>query len=191
MYPDYRGSHFVRDPRDLIVSGYHYHLWTGEPWCIAPDFDWRRIVNHPFFKEYVAGDDKRAPQRISYRDYLNTLDKEKGMIVEMLWRQHHFEHVRNWNYQNTKIMELKYEDIIGNEVESFGKLFSHYEFHPKIIDRGLEIVEKLSLKNKKKSKTGHVRNGTTSQWAAEFSPLHEHVFNDLYGDLLATMGYKV
>jgi len=24
--PESRGSYFIRDPRDLVVSGYHYHL---------------------------------------------------------------------------------------------------------------------------------------------------------------------
>lgn len=28
-----RGTHIVRDPRDLIVSGYFYHLRTSETWC--------------------------------------------------------------------------------------------------------------------------------------------------------------
>jgi hypothetical protein len=30
---NYRGSHMIRDPRDIVLSGYHYHLWTSEDWC--------------------------------------------------------------------------------------------------------------------------------------------------------------
>jgi hypothetical protein len=33
----YRGIHVMRDPRDMIVSGYHYHKWTNETWARRPD----------------------------------------------------------------------------------------------------------------------------------------------------------
>ena len=26
----------IRDPRDVIVSGYFYHQWTDEPWANEP-----------------------------------------------------------------------------------------------------------------------------------------------------------
>jgi hypothetical protein len=29
----YRGTNIIRDPRDLLVSGYQYHLWTKEAWA--------------------------------------------------------------------------------------------------------------------------------------------------------------
>ncbi|MGZ4127451.1 MAG: hypothetical protein ACXVQY_07775 [Actinomycetota bacterium] len=31
-----RGSHIVRDPRDIAVSAYRYHLWSDEPWVNTP-----------------------------------------------------------------------------------------------------------------------------------------------------------
>jgi len=31
-----RGTHIVRDPRDVAVSGYRYHLWTDEEWVHTP-----------------------------------------------------------------------------------------------------------------------------------------------------------
>jgi hypothetical protein len=33
---DFVGSHMIRDPRDAIVSGYFYHLWTTEAWVLEP-----------------------------------------------------------------------------------------------------------------------------------------------------------
>lgn len=44
---EYRGSHFIRDPRDLVVSGYYYHLWTREAWCMDPGFEWRDLSRIP------------------------------------------------------------------------------------------------------------------------------------------------
>ena len=64
--PPYRGSHFIRDPRDLIISGYYYHLRAAEAWCIAPDFPWKHYVTRPFF-EQVEPDPTKHPQNISYQ----------------------------------------------------------------------------------------------------------------------------
>src|SRR3954466_12518100 len=33
----FRGTHMIRDPRDVLVSGYFYHLWTAERWANLPD----------------------------------------------------------------------------------------------------------------------------------------------------------
>lgn len=189
-YPSYKGSHFVRDPRDLIVSGYRYHLWTKEAWCINPSFDWTSIVKHPYFAKYVESQQENFPFHTSYQDYLNRLDYEKGMILELLWRQEHFSQLQNWNFDNPNIIEKRYEDIIGNEHECFDAIFSHYNFHPKLMRRGLELIEQYSLENRKKSKKGHVRKGTAQQWVSEFTPLHKELFKQLNGELLVVTGYE-
>ena len=189
-YPSYKGSHFIRDPRDLIVSGYRYHLWTGEAWCQDSSFDWTRIVAHPCFLEYIESKEENFPLNISYRDYLNKLDFEKGMILELLWRQDHFTQLQNWDFNNPKIIEKRYENIIGNEIECFNDIFLHYGFHPKLTRRGLELVERHSLANCRKSNRGHVRKGTARQWVSEFTPLHKELFKQLNGELLVTIGYE-
>ncbi|MDP8207524.1 MAG: hypothetical protein P9L92_12730 [Candidatus Electryonea clarkiae] len=188
--PDYRGSHVVRDPRDLVVSGYYYHKRTIEKWCHNPDFDWSYIVENPIFQGHVESDPKKYPANISYQDYLNTLDKERGLILEILWRKNHFQHMRTWDYSNPKMIEVKYEAIIGAETDTFAKIFEHYKMHPKMIERGLNIVDRFSLKNKAIRKKGHIRSGKKQQWADEFSDDVKKVFEDLHGDLLLILGYE-
>ena len=187
--PNYRGSHFIRDPRDLIVSGYRYHLWTTEKWVNNYNYPWERIFKNPLFTTHVESEESHFPNSISVRDYLNSINQEKGLIVEMLIRQNHFRQLEEWNYKNPLVMELKYEEIIGNEIECFKKLFHHYELDPKISKIGLNLVEKYSLKNRKKSSTSHVRHGGANQWKTEFSELHENVFNQLYPTLLTKLKY--
>lgn len=188
--PEYRGSHFVRDPRDMIVSGYYYHLWTMEEWCTDTKFDWTRIIDHPFFSQYIESNKSKYPLNRSYKEYINTLDMEKGFILEMIFRGENFSQMENWNFNNPRILELKYEEIIGNEVECFRRLFEHYKFHPKLIDRGVEIAKKFRLEKNIKSNTGHVRNGKPRQWPKEFSPLVKDLFKKAYGNLLIQLGYE-
>ncbi|UCH37620.1 MAG: sulfotransferase domain-containing protein [Candidatus Bathyarchaeota archaeon] len=190
-FPDYKGSHFIRDPRDLVVSGYRYHLWTKEKWCNDPNFDWwTSVTDHPYFSEYVEKKRKKYPENISYKEYLNKLDTERGLILELIFCHPMLSEMKRWDYNNSKIIELKYEEIIGNETECFRRIFSHYEFHPKLIQRGVEIADQLSLKNQPKSETGHVRKGTSKQWASEFTPLIKDLFNKVNGDLLIQLGYE-
>ena len=35
---DFRAIRAIRDPRDIWVSGYHYHRHCSEPWCRNTDF---------------------------------------------------------------------------------------------------------------------------------------------------------
>jgi hypothetical protein len=189
-FPNYKGSHFLRDPRDLVVSGYYYHLWTKEKWCNSPDFDWVRITKHRFFATYIENHASNYPTNISYKEYLNSLDKETGFILEIILRDDHFSNMRSWDFANPNIIEFKFEEIISNEAECFRKIFEHYGFHPSLVKRGTQIAELFSLKNRNKSNTGHVRKGTPKQWPHEFSPLLKDLFKEATGDLLIVLDYE-
>lgn len=188
---EYKGSHFIRDPRDLVVSGYYYNQWTTEKWCNDPNFDWADITGHPLFDKYVESDKTRYPKNISYKKYLRHLNREQGFILEIMRREDSFSQMREWNFENHRIIEFKYEDIIGNEGECCRRIFKHYGFHPELIRRGVKIAEKYSLKNQKaKDSRFHVRNGMPGQWAREFSPFIKKLFMQFHGDLLRTLGYE-
>jgi Sulfotransferase domain len=188
--PEYRGSHFIRDPRDLVVSGYYYHLWTREAWCIDPGFEWRHLVAHPYFGRYVETLPSRLPRAVSYQEYLGTLDRERGMIVELIWRTPHLDEMRRWNFANPRIMELRYEDIIGKEANTFGRLLEHYGFAPPVVARGVALAEAKSIKHRSKSGKSHVRSGAVRQWDEEFTPLLRTLFRECAGDLLVRLGYE-
>ena len=187
--PPYRGTHFVRDPRDLIVSGYRYHLWTKEAWCVDEKFNWRKITKHPLFC-LIEPDCRKYPTAISYQRYLNGLDNERGLMLEVLWRTPHFEEMQQWNYKNPHILEMRYEDIVGKEAEMFALIFSHYGFHSRLLDRGLELVSKFRLRNRSKRKRGHIRNGSAGQWKHEFTPAVTDLVKQEWNSLLLQLGYE-
>lgn len=187
--PPYRASHFIRDPRDLIVSGYHYHLWTKETWCQASDFPWRHYVIRPFF-ELVEPDPANHPVDISYQAYLKSLDRERGMILEMIFRRDAFEQMGRWNYRNPSVLELRYEQVIGNEAKAFRQLFEHYRFQRRLLERGVQVAEELRLANLPKGEGKHLRNGETKQWKTELPPQVQQVFKQAHGTLLIQLGYE-
>uniref|UniRef100_A0A7S3X6W7 Sulfotransferase domain-containing protein n=1 Tax=Emiliania huxleyi TaxID=2903 RepID=A0A7S3X6W7_EMIHU len=58
----YRFVHAVRDPLELVLSGYSYHLRTTERWANRPERRWNGTT---------------------YRRYLNALPLEAGLLAEM------------------------------------------------------------------------------------------------------------
>lgn len=182
-FNDFRGSHFTRDPRDLLVSGFKYHLWTHEKWAHAR-YPWGKITSSPFFDKYIDID----PGNKTYQEYINSLDKEHGMILEMIWRKEHFDHMLQWNYNNPKIIELKYEEIVGNEIEAFNRVFDHYQLSEKMKVRGLKFVDELSLKNVSKTDK-HVQHGGNRQWESHFNSKLNDIFQEMYPDFPEKVGY--
>ncbi len=177
----WRISRFVRDPRDLIVSGYYYHKRGAEPWfrfTDPTDRYWQAINGK-------VPDSLKPGQ--SYSDYLNSVDLETGLIAEMQFRQYHFEALRNWpEHDNIKV--FKYEDILGNETQTFQQLFQFYQFPKWQAALGSLIAKQLSANNQKNNK--HIRNPQPNQWNGVFTATANEYFEQHYGDLIGKLGYK-
>ena len=97
---DFVGSHMIRDPRDAIVSGYFYHLWTTEAWAHEP-------------KEQLDGQ--------SIQQHLKSLNQSDGILFEISRFE---EYSRNrglldWNFEDDRIIELKYEQLMEDEPACF------------------------------------------------------------------------
>jgi len=174
--PPYRGSHMIRDPRDMVVSGYHYHLWTEEEWARVPR------------DEY---DGK------SFQEALNEVGKKRGMILEMeRFCGEDLQDMLRWKYDDPAFMELKYEDVIADEASHFDALFRHYGFHEDAIEVGLEVAEYYSFQNLSGRSFGeveeqsHLRSGRTSQWEDHFDEELKSRFKELAGDAVVQLGYE-
>ncbi|PNU18896.1 hypothetical protein C2E25_15135 [Geothermobacter hydrogeniphilus] len=179
----FRVSRFVRDPRDLIVSGYFYHRRGAEAWCniVNPcEFDWE-IVNGCL----PANMDKRH----SFSSYLQSLSKEDGLIAEIDFRKKHFDSMKQWPITDARIKVYKYEDIIGNELEIFDDIFRFYEVSWLEKRIGLFLADHFSAK-KQAGKTDHIRNPGVSQWKEHFTSKVQDYFEQQHGELIERYGYE-
>lgn len=181
-FEDIRAVHLVRDPRDMVVSGYHYHRRAAEPWCdyLNPtDEDWQ-IVNAPV--------PAALPPDTSFAAYLNAVSLEEGLAAEIDFRRRHFESMRRWPVDDDRVLTLRYEDVIGNEAQTFRRIHRFYGFAPPARAAAAWYADRYSLKGARRH-PGHIRNPMSGQWRAHFTPRLTRLFNDRHGDLLEKYGY--
>ena len=118
----YRGVHVMRDPRDMIVSGYHYHKWTHESWVHRLD---------------EAGE--------SYQQKLNRLDKTEGLFLEI----DHFiffyrDALTAWDLDDPDLFEVSYEALMGPDKRAkYGEIFTHLGFRDAELALATDLMQAL------------------------------------------------
>ncbi|HMD96036.1 MAG TPA: sulfotransferase domain-containing protein [Terriglobia bacterium] len=168
------GFHVVRDPRDVVVSGYFSHLKTHS------DEGWPRLR--------------------FYRPYLQSLSKEEGLMREMEFSGVFLQHMLSWDYDaKPSILELKFEDMILKPFDLFKKVLEHLSIMEGKIACGVltSILEKYSFKNLsggrspgQEDMSNHYRRGVHGDWRNHFTKKHIAYFKSLYNPLLLKLGYE-
>ena len=213
--PPFRGFHVVRDPRDVVVSGYFSHLHSH------PTDNW--------------------PELEAHRAKLKALSKEEGLMLELDFSRQFLQDMRTWDYQQPHILEMKLEDISPDPWGAYHQIFSHLGFLQGVREEGLDlplrsfvmtlnvlnqrgrrftpfhmpifpmrfpldsITERtldkvLARKNFKKLSGGrkagqenvksHYRKGKAGDWRNHFGPDHIAYFHQEYQDILEKLGYE-
>ncbi|MBM08838.1 MAG: hypothetical protein CMF69_04570 [Magnetovibrio sp.] len=173
-------SLFMRDPRDLVVSGYHYHKRGAEPWCNVknPTFDTLQTVNMHLPRQFLQKNETIC-------ECLTRLDLETGLQMEVEMRVPHYETLRAWiNHQDNRgmLLTIKYDDVIKDSAACFEKLAHHYGFSNKDRLIWLGLAEKYSYNN---VSTKHVRDPSPGQWRKTLSQSHIDYFEDNYPDVIS------
>jgi hypothetical protein len=178
---DFRITRFVRDPRDLIVSGYHYHRRGAEPWFrqVSPTAEYWAAIN-----ACVPAD---MPRGVSYAEYLQRISIEDGLIAEIEFRRHHLESLRAWA-DDDRIRLYRYEDILGNEAATFADLFRFHGLTRLERTAGVAIARLYAAD--RRSNDGHIRDPAPGQWRDVFTPRVRRHFDEHYFDTVKLLGYE-
>lgn len=170
----YRGVHVMRDPRDMIVSGYHYHKWTHEAWVHRPDKN-----GH------------------TYQSKLNAANTYDGLFMEI----DHFiffyrDTLLNWDTGDPDIFEVSFEDLMGEgRAGIYRDMFSHLGFEGRNLDLATDLMRLFEAKSRSGRKTGdvarksHLRSGKSGQWRKELEPDHVAYIERELGPVLRKFGY--
>ncbi len=206
-YPEAKGLHVIRDPRDIIVSAYFSHLKT------------HRLLNEEMKAE---------------RERLKNLTKEEGLIAEMSGiSERTLRDLGNWHYgECAEVLEFKMEDFTARYREHFPEVLVHFGwFQPgedgdpwryrllalanrahrhskgwtlfrvrqqRISPGGLNrVLERLSFKRLAGGRTegeenpsSHYRKGQPGDWRNHFTPEVTAAFKEKFPGLVSKLGYE-
>lgn len=170
----YRGVHVIRDPRDMIVSGYHYHKWTHETWAHRPDENGQ-----------------------TYQGKLNAASKHDGLFMEI----DHFiffyrDTLMNWDMDDPDIMEVSFESLMGPERHRiYRDIFTHLGLEGGNLELAVDLMRMFEAKSRTGGKIGktkqksHLRSGRSGQWKDELEPDHIAYIERELGPVLRKFGY--
>lgn len=205
-----RAFHYVRDPRDIVVSAYFSHR------NVHPTAAWPELVEH--------------------REKLRSCTEEQGLFLELEFRARQFEEMRSWRNDagSEAIRFCKIEELVSSPYQSFLEIFaflglldqdyyspsSRVRFllaklrsrleqqlggavHlPRVIrmmpsERLLGIVcerdfSRLSGGRAKGQvdPNSHYRRGVHGDWLNHFSLDHLQFFKERYNDVVLQYGYE-
>jgi hypothetical protein len=190
LQPGYRGIHIMRDPRDMIVSGYHYHKWTYEDWVHRPD-----------------------GSGVSYQQKLNRAERHDGLFMEI----DHFiffyrETLERWDVTDPDILEVSYEELMSpRRARLYGDMFAHLGFAGRDLDLGCDLMRLFEAGSRTGRNIGkvagtragrgdagglavvarnnHLRSGRSGQWRDELAPEHLAYIERELGPVLRKFGY--
>ena len=172
LYRKYRGIHVIRDPRDMIVSGYFYHFRCEEEWCLEPrpELDGR-----------------------SFQQLLRSLPEEEGISAEMERAQYDLDGMARWDYENPWFLEVKLEEILDDYDGQFKRIFRHFGFEDTIVGDALDLARRHDINtfsDERIEADPHIHSRGTEKWRLYFKEHHRVRFDELFPGLLAKLGYE-
>jgi len=172
---DFRAFHIIRDPRDIIVSGYFSHRYSHKI------------------------DGEINSWLVPIRKKLEELPFNEGLATE-IEHGHALSSISNWNFNDSQIIELRSEEVLfGTEAQCLQLLkdtLTHMQFDIFSDEVLLAVIrthhEFFSGRRKRgeEERSSHFRKGTPGDWRNYFTERHVAQFKERWGDLCVRLGYE-
>ena len=186
-----RVTRFLRDPRDLVVSGYFYHRRGAEAWT-------RMVDPKPSDWAFANGVIPRVLKENggSFSQCLQKLDTEQGLLAELEFRRRHFESMAQWPQEDARVLQIQYEDVLKDPVHCFDRIFQWYGLSDVERRSGRWWAQRHALKPQAQrhgkamaNRDTHIRNPSPGQWREHFSGRLQSAFEAQHPGLLDRLGY--
>lgn len=200
----YRGFHVIRDPRDILISGYFSHRYSHS----------------------IQG--KWGPQLAEHRQRLEVQPSiEDGLLLELDFASRTFANIAGWCYDNPNIYETRFEVLTTDPWKVYLEAFQflglttprwglptlasmataailYKLFRRPIRQRNClpqPLLRRILAQHAFERRAGgrargqedmrhHYRKGVAGDWCTYFTPRVTDAFKTRYGDLLIHLGYE-
>jgi len=214
--PELRGVHVIRDPRDILVSGYFSHM-----------------NSHPEVVDGVPWDDLPP-----HRRHLREVSEDEGLLAELAFIAPYIDSMSTWR-QQPNILELRMEDLTRDPLTAWRPIFAHLQlarpepswsdlarwgllrwnlakrreqppvlaqlrrvlpavpfgrlpagYVPEVLDRYSFASLTDGRQVGEEDQGHHYRRGVAGDWRNHLKPIHLKAFRDRFGDLVERLGYE-
>jgi hypothetical protein len=165
------GMHITRDPRDLIVSSAFYHAKSEEAWLHSP---------MPVF------------QGQTYQQAICALpDIEARLLFEIEHAGGHgVREMLAWTPKK-EIAEVRYDQLVGEDAQDFFRnLTESWPLSRREHRLLCELFDYFSIGGPGVKGNKHIRNASSGQWRAHFTPAVIDKFQKQFPDALKRLGYS-
>lgn len=166
------GLHMIRDPRDVILSGMHYHLKSSEKWLHQP----RSKYNGKTYQEALSSLDSEY-ERFEFE----LTHAGKNAVEEMQ------------SFDEQEIFNtVHYEDMIADTtLTRWHDVFISLGFEGEELCECLRAVWKHSLFGalKPNAKSVHLRSGQGKQWLTAYTEDMRMLFKARFPGACSDLGY--
>jgi hypothetical protein len=163
----------IRDPRDIIISGAHYHCRANERWLLEP---MKRFGGKTYKETIRALPDHRS--RLKFE-----MAHTGAETIRRISAIHQDE-----AFKSAKFVKL--EDLMEDfSLLKFHETFSFIGIGPRLLPIALEAAYAHSVFGGATSKTGHIRRAAKMQWMEEFDDELLEEFNNRFAGVAEALGY--
>ena len=194
-----RGVRIIRDPRDVIVSGFLYHQRCSELWCINSDFS-KPGYHHPQIPLPLAHMDLETREAfvsslegVSYQERIRGLEQDDGLIFEMDgFARITIDEMVGWK-ERENVLTIKMEDMVADFDGSFEKLFRWIGIPEPSIPTCLEIARGHDMNRMREDQIAsnpHISTGKLRKWEEYFSTKVKAAYEERFEGAHLKLGYE-
>lgn len=175
----YKMVHIIRHPKELICSGYYYHLNPcSEGWCVKQKYQ-----------------SENVKLETTYQKHLQSLDLPMGIQFEM--RESSYRQIRDIYYFIRKnppsCIHIRLEKIMSDFDSTFKDIMIFFEWRPWMIEKMMTIMKKHNVNHPDNAETTsrckhiHGDKFDSSKWPKISTDELNSYFNNKFVDFIPSL----
>ncbi|MBI87772.1 MAG: hypothetical protein CMB67_01910 [Euryarchaeota archaeon] len=196
---EFRRVRFVRDPRDVIVSGFLYHQRCSEEWCtnVPSGYSTLEYPHVPWPIQHLGEPEKREWVDLldgsSYKQNLLGMSQNEGLKFEMEgYAKITIGAMCSWEDGKDSLI-VRIEDLATDFEKTVGEILRWVGLDELNVEKELDYARKHDISRMTKEEIrsdSHISSPDITKWRRYFDDEVLQNYNNLFGEAHTTLGYE-